>query len=259
MKRLELRNVWIEKTRRALLADVSLRLEPGEFVALVGPNGAGKTTLLKAALALHRLTRGEVLLDGRPVSGLAPRERAAQIAWLPQHAAPREALSALDVVATSRYRFAESRKTALAAARAALERVGASGYAERSVRELSGGELQRVLLAALVAQQAPILLVDEPANHLDPAQQIDVYRLLGQLWRDGASLLTITHDVNLLAHVGGAERLRVAGMSEGRLVFEARYADADLPDRLGSLFGLRLRALGAASERVIVPELGSVP
>jgi len=253
VKRLELRNIVVERGPRALLSDVSLCVEPGEFVALVGPNGAGKTTLFKTALALFRPERGEVLLDGAPLAEMSPRQRASHLSWLPQNATLEEPLSATEVVAASRYRFAESHETSRQAALAALARVGAGAYAERSVRDLSGGERQRVLLAALLAQAAPILLVDEPANHLDPAQQIEVYRLLGKLWLEGSSLLTITHDVNLLAHVNAGDRLRVVGLSEGRIAFEARFSDTALPDKLGDLFGVRMRALGEGRARVIVP------
>jgi iron complex transport system ATP-binding protein len=232
-----------------------LCVEPGEFVALVGPNGAGKTTLFKTALALFQPERGEVLLDGQPLAAMSPRQRASHLSWLPQNATLEEPLSAIEVVAASRYRFAEGHAASRKAALSALERVGASAYAERSVRDLSGGERQRVLLAGLLAQAAPILLVDEPANHLDPAQQIEVYRLLGKLWHEGSSLLTITHDINLLAHLSNGDKLRVIGLSAGRIIFEARFGDGDLPDKLGQLFGVRMRALGEGQGRVVVPEL----
>src|SRR5205085_1144666 len=123
-------------------------------------------------------------------------------------------------------------------ARAALERVGVGGVAERSLATLSGGERQRVALAGLLAQAAPILLVDEPANHLDPAQQIEVYRLLGELWREGKSIVLVTHDINLLRHLADPERVQVAGIEGGKLAFRCPLSAPTLPEQLGALFGV---------------------
>ena len=113
--------------------------------------------------------------------------------------------------------------------------------------------------ACLVAQEAEILLSDEPANHLDPAQQLDVYRLLGELWREGRTVLCISHDVNLLHHVGDAERVRVIGLRRGSLLFDARLSDAALPAQLGALFGVEMEALAFSGQRVIVPRRRSAP
>ena len=109
-------------------------------------------------------------------------------------------------------------------------------------------------LAGLLAQSAPLLLVDEPANHLDPAQQIDVYRLLGELWREGKSIVLVTHDINLLRHLGDAEKVRVAGLAQGKLSFEAALTSAELPAQLGQLFGVQMRELLLDGQRVLLPE-----
>jgi iron complex transport system ATP-binding protein len=252
--RLRLEQVGVTRQKRVLLAEVSLALEPGQLLALLGPNGAGKTTLLRVALGLLRPDRGQVLLDDEPLERLSPRERAARIAWLPQHAPGVDDLSALEVVASARFRFDEPFARSRREAHAALERVGVAHVAERPVGTLSGGERQRVSLASLLAQSAPILLVDEPANHLDPAQQIDVYRLLGELWREGRSVVCVTHDVNLLRHLGSPERVRVMGVAQGKLAFESSFAGPRLPNELGALFGVRMHEITLAGSRVILPE-----
>jgi iron complex transport system ATP-binding protein len=235
-----------------LVAGVDLSLADGEFVALVGPNGAGKTTLLRLGLGLLSPTEGELVLDGQPMGALTPRERAARVAWLPQHSPLQEALRAEEVVASARYRFGESHVRAVDSARVALDRVGAGALAERPVTELSGGERQRVALASLLAQQAPLLLVDEPANHLDPAQQIDAYELLGRLWADGYGILCVTHDVNLLRHVGSPERLRIVGIADGQLRFQLKYSDESLPSALADLFQVEMRSLESGAARLLV-------
>jgi iron complex transport system ATP-binding protein len=254
--KLRLEHVSLKRRERVLLDDVSLTVEPGQLLALLGPNGAGKTTLLRCMLGLAAPSTGNVRLDERAIAGLSPRERAARVAWLPQHSQAAEELSALEVVMAARYRFDEPFAVTEREARSALARVSVASVAERPLATLSGGERQRVALAGLLAQATPILLVDEPANHLDPAQQIDVYRLLGELWREGRSVVCVTHDVNLLRHLGDADRVRVAGVSGGRLRFECGLDAPELAERLGLLFGVLMRALAldAPGNRVLVPE-----
>jgi iron complex transport system ATP-binding protein len=240
---LHLDDVSVHVGGRALLSKVQLRVAAGELVALLGRNGAGKSTLLKAALGLIAPSGGAVRIGARRVGELDGRERAARLAWLPQHFAVHEAFTAGELVATARFRFDEPAAAGAAAARRALARTGAAELEARVVSTLSGGELQRVALAVLLAQEAPLLLMDEPANHLDPAQQLAMYRLIGELWRDGHGVLCVTHDPNLLHHVlsgGEAERVRVVGMEQGAIAFERTLADAALPEALSTLFGVRI-------------------
>jgi iron complex transport system ATP-binding protein len=249
-----LEHVGVTRRDRTLLDGVSLTLHPGQLLALLGPNGAGKTTLLRCMLGLVTPSTGQVLLDDDPLGKLRPRQRAARVAWLPQHSQAAEELSALEVVMAARFRFDEPFALTELEARRALQRVSMADVAERALGTLSGGERQRVALAGLLAQATPILLVDEPANHLDPAQQIDVYRLLGELWREGRSVVCVTHDVNLLRHLGAPERVRVAGVAQGRLCFELGLDEPQLPHRLGELFGVHMRAVSVDDARVLIPE-----
>ncbi|MEI9937203.1 MAG: metal ABC transporter ATP-binding protein [Pseudomonadota bacterium] len=253
MAKLEFVDLSVRLGGRTLLDRITLSLAPGEFAALIGPNGAGKTTLLKTALSLRAPSSGSVRLADSVATELDARRRAALIAWLPQHIRAEEPVTSLDSVAAARFRFRESHAQSRRAAERALDRVGARQYAERRVTELSGGERQRVAFACLVAQEASILLFDEPANHLDPAQQLDVYRLLGELWREGRSILCINHDVNLLHQVGDAARVRVVGLRAGRVAFDTPFDAPALPAQLGELFGVGMDALVSAGQRVIVP------
>ena len=250
---LKLEQVTVVRRGRALLDGVDLVLEPGALLALVGPNGAGKTTLLRVMLGLEAPSSGRALLGGNEVQRLATKARAARVAWLPQHSHAAEELSALDVVMAARFRFDEPFAFTRQEAKRALSRVGIADTATRALSTLSGGERQRVALAGLLAQQAPLLLLDEPANHLDPAQQIDVYRLLGELWREGNSVVCVTHDINLLRHLGKAE-VRVAGIAGGKLRFQLPLSAHELPQELGELFGVRMHALMLGDDRVLLPE-----
>jgi ABC-type cobalamin/Fe3+-siderophores transport system ATPase subunit len=257
MAELEFLSLSVKSRERSLLDALTLRVERGQFVALIGPNGAGKTTLLKTALALRAPSAGSVLVRDKSVAELDARARAAEIAWLPQHIRADEPLTSVETVAAARFRFRESHAASRAAAEHALSRVGASAYRARSVSELSGGERQRVAFACLVAQEAKTLLFDEPANHLDPAQQLEVYRLLGELWREGRTIVCINHDVNLLNHLGDPAQVRIVGLRAGRIAFESRLADEILPERLSRLFGVEMDAIQGAAQRIIVPRARS--
>ncbi|HWU88320.1 MAG TPA: ABC transporter ATP-binding protein [Kofleriaceae bacterium] len=253
---LELDDVSVEVAGRTLLSHVRFRTEPGELVALLGRNGAGKSTLLKVALGLVRTCAGEVRIGGRPVGKLSGRERAARIAWLPQHVLVHEALTAVELVAAARFRFDETRASAIAAARRALSRAGAVELAARVVTSLSGGERQRAALAVLLAQEAPLLLMDEPASHLDPAQQIATYRLIGELWRGGQGIVCVTHDPNLLHHaLAGDEpdRVRVVGLEAGSILFEHRFGDPALAGSLSQMFGVRIAKLRCEGTQFFAP------
>jgi iron complex transport system ATP-binding protein len=235
------------------LTNVSIKLAPGECCVVVGANGAGKSTLLRALSGLEKLDGGRATIGQQLTSELSPRDRAGLVAWLPQRPQLGEAVRVVELVSSGRYRFGESHGEALAHARRALTEVSAAELADRPCDRISGGELQRVLLATLLAQEAPLLLVDEPGNHLDPAQQIAVYSLLGELWRRGAGLLVVTHDINLAKHLGDPSRVRVLGLQRGSIVFDAKLDDDSLRAELSQLYGVELLELSLENGRHFVP------
>ncbi len=251
MSALAVTDLTVRARGRTLLDHVTLELEAGELVALLGPNGAGKTTLLRAALGLAKVTGGSVKLGERTLAELGPKARAAAVGWLPQEPLRPEPVPVLEAVLAARYRFAETREQARRAALGCLERAGTLALAERLLSELSGGERQRVALAALLSQEARVVLLDEPASHLDPAQQAETYALIGALADGGISVLCVTHDVNLLSHVGKNPRL--LGLKGGKLHAETRFDAPDLADELERLFDVPMQAIVAAGRRFVVP------
>jgi iron complex transport system ATP-binding protein len=245
---INMEQVTVQRGETTLLSAVDLRVPEGSFVAIVGPNGSGKTTLLKTLLGLADPFGGVIHLMGNDASTLEPRERAAKVAWLPQKDFTAEPMAVLDFVMTSRYRFRESRDDSVAAARDALRQVRLEQLEARLVSTLSGGECQRVSAACLLAQASPILLADEPGNHLDPSQQLQIYTLLGEQWRAGKTVVCVTHDVNLLRHVGALDALadvRVLGLSQGSRAFDLSLTDDALGGSLSDLFGVEFAALAA--------------
>ncbi len=252
MTELDVNHLTVLRGSRRVLDDVSLKVSSRERVAIIGPNGAGKTTLLRAILGLLAAESGRVLLDLVSTWQLSPMQRAAMVAWLPQQALAHEPITALDFVQAARYRFRESEQATRDASLLVLKRVGADQWAHRLITRLSGGEQQRVALAALFAQEAALLLADEPANHLDPAQQVDAWRLLAAAARTCA-VVVITHDINLVPLLGDASQTRIVALNRGRLEFDVPASDPLLPERLGRLYGIGMQAFGQAGRRVIVP------
>lgn len=252
MTTLALSAITVARRGVEILTDVSLTLAAGELVVLVGPNGAGKSTLLRAALGLVRLHRGRVTLDDRDATSLSPRERAARVAWLPQTSGVSEPLTVADHVAAARYRFGESAGRARQGAARALAQVDAAPLASRPLASLSGGERQRVALAAVLAQEAPLLLLDEPANHLDPRQRRETFLLIARLARAGRGILCVTHDIGVLAGLPDEGSTRVVGLRAGHLAFDLALGSPALTGRLGELFDLRLSLAEQEGERALV-------
>jgi iron complex transport system ATP-binding protein len=186
------------------LREVSLALVAGEVLGLVGPNGSGKTTLIRAVTRVVRPSSGEVWLDGVDVRSLSQMEVARRVAVVPQEPALPLAFSALECVLMGRtphLRLLENEGASdFEAARRAMERTETWEFAERPVGELSGGERQRVVVARALAQETPVLLLDEPTAHLDIGHQAAVLALMRELCREeGKAVLAVVHDLTLAA------------------------------------------------------------
>lgn len=185
-----------------ILHGLDLSLTSGEMVALLGPNGSGKSTLLRVLAGLLAPSAGQVLLDGRDLHSYDSRQRARLVGLVPQYATIPFAFSVLDIVAMGRHPYLgllESPGTKdFDVINAALARTDCTGLRDRLVTELSGGELQRVIIARALTQEPRVLLLDEPTAHLDLRHQLDIARLLLQLnAEEGLTVLWVSHDLNL--------------------------------------------------------------
>ncbi len=182
--------------------DLSLVLEPGQCWAMLGRNGVGKTTLLHTLAGLRRPQAGEIHLDGRPLAGLPPRQRARRLGVLLQDSEPAFPASVLEWALTGRHPFigrwgvATAQDEALA--RQALAHMALDGQTAQPVTTLSGGERRRLDVATLLTQDPAVMLLDEPVNHLDLAHQVRLLRLLRQQTsRRGKAVVMVLHDINL--------------------------------------------------------------
>lgn len=204
---LRAQNLSLTIAARRLCADLSVALSAGENWVILGANGSGKTTLLHAFAGLRAPDAGGIRLDDREIGGLASRARARRIGVLFQDAQSEFPASVRETVLTGRYprlgRWQWEGTEDYRTAEAALVAVGLAGLAQRPLATLSGGERRRVEIAALLAQDAPICLLDEPINHLDLRHQIQLMTLLaGRARRPGHLNVFVLHDVNLAARFG---------------------------------------------------------
>jgi len=236
---IRLEGVTVLYRERAALHDIGLQIDAGERVAVIGPNGAGKSTLLRVVAGLLRPAAGSVELGGVRLDGLDRLAVARRLAVVPQLPTLPFATSVEEVVALGRlpheHPVRGMRPGDRAAVAAAIDRVGVGHLLGRDARELSLGERQLVLLAMAVAQDAPVLVLDEPTVHLDLRHQVEVMELVGDLnTRDGTTILAVLHDIGLAAHFFP----RLVLLDRGRIVADGPPADVLTPERIREVFGV---------------------
>lgn len=247
---LSIENLRVTLRGREVLKDVRLEAGRGELLVVVGPNGAGKTTLLKAVACLLA-AEGRLEWDSRSLPALSSAERARAIAYLPQGHVAHWPIRARDVVTIGRVPFASSlarlSRADEDAIDEALDAVDATGFADRPVTELSGGERARIMLARALAVGAPLLLADEPVAALDPAHQLAVMGILSAQARAGRLVIAVSHDLLLAARYA----TRIVVISEGRIAAAGSPAETLTVQTLKDVFdveAVQVRAEGLALE-----------
>ncbi len=235
-----------------VLRGATLAVGVGEVVVLAGPNGAGKTTLLRAASRVVRPDAGEIRVAGRPLASHRPRELARALAVVPQDAAIVFPFRAGELVLMGRAphvgRIGFETRADVECARSAMARVGIEHLADRSVLELSGGERQLVLFARALAQEARLMLLDEPTAHLDLSHRLRVLEQVRCFAAAGGSALVVSHDLGLAARNCD----RAVLLHEGVVAAEGAPADVFDPERLRSVFGVEAELLRTADGALAV-------
>ena len=224
---------------RRILDVPELTIESGSRLAIVGPNGAGKSTLLRCLTGILEPREGVVRLGDGPILRRDRRDVARTIAVVPELTQLPFEMAVEEVVALGRLPheppLTGPRASDLVAVDAALERVGIAALRRRDVRELSAGERQLAFIALALAQEAPVLVLDEPTAHLDIRHQVEVMRLLVDLnERDGTTVLAVLHDLALASHFFE----RVVVMADGRVVADGAPAITLDGARIRSVFGV---------------------
>lgn len=254
---LAVQQLTVRREGAVILRDISFNIEVGACIAIVGPNGAGKTTLMEAMLGLLPVEAGGVRLHDRPVRTRGDRRRIArQIAYVPQRYEGFTGFVVHDIVAAARYaklgRLAWYTVDDARMVERALAACGVTHLAWRPVGCLSAGERQKVWLAAAIAQQCPILFLDEPTTTLDPKHQHDLIHMLRRHHLLGNTLVIISHDLNVAAALDS----RVIALRNGRLKFDDPIQEFLQSKHLREVFGIEFDLLHTKSGSLrVVPDV----
>jgi iron complex transport system ATP-binding protein len=229
--------------RPDFLKPVSISIRAGELWAIIGPNGAGKSTLLRLMAGLLPVDSGSVRLEARDLPSYSTRERAKRIAFLPQDLPRDLPMQVRQIALLGRFPHRqlglfESHED-YAIATQALRTTQTLDFADRSMNTLSGGEAQRVHVAAALAQQPAILLLDEPTAALDLRHQLHLFDIFQRLAADGMAIVVVTHDLNLAARFCS----HVLLLDDGRSIACGPPAEVMTPDVLGPVYGVQLERL----------------
>ena len=239
------------------VAGASIAVAGGEVVGLIGPNAAGKSTLARLCCGLLPAQNGTILLQGAPMATLSRRDRARRVAFLPQHPPYDLSFTAREVALMGRAPhlglWSLEGPHDLERANAALSEVDALDLAERPVSQLSGGERQRVFLARAFAQEAALLVLDEPTAALDLAHQVLLVNALRRRARGGGGALLVLHDLAL----AGAACDRLVLMHGGRVAAEGAPADVLRPAVLEPVYGteVEVTANPATGQPLVAPRI----
>jgi len=254
----QLVDVSFRYAREWVLRDFSLEVAEGEFLGLIGPNGAGKTSLLKLMAGLLRPNQGGVWLHGEKLASLSPRQIACHVAVVPQESQVLFPFTVAELVLMGRFAHQEGwgwdSQADLQIARHAMQAMDILPVATRTFRELSGGERQRSIIARALAQQAGILLLDEPTAFLDINHQMDIYALLQDLNRNrGVTVVVVSHDLNLASQ--HCDRLVL--LHEGRVYQSGVPEQVVTPEHIRTVYGCDViidRHPEAGTPRVTLPQ-----
>lgn len=254
---LTIENLSFSYGKRPVLRQLSFTAQAGELLAILGPNGVGKTTLFKCVMGQERRYGGRILADGADLSALSPRDRAHRVAAIPQAHPLSFRYSAFDMVlmgtSHSLSPFAVPGERERGLARYAMERVNIAHLAERPFDHLSGGEQQLVFIARALAQQARILLMDEPTASLDYGNRLLVLQVARDLAREGYTVLLSTHDPQHALWFAD----RALALKEGRMLALGAPREVLTATLLEALYGRRIELVETEQGPVLVPREAS--
>ena len=249
---IELKNLSIGYGNKSVLQDVNAKINKGEIVGIIGCNGAGKSTLLKTIRGLLPKQSGEILYFGRKVESFSEKELAREVAYLQQNVEVGFGYTGKDIVLAGRYPYMKWWKGESISdeelALKCMEYTGTKELAERPVNEVSGGQKQRILLAKVLAQQTPILFLDEPTTGLDMVYQEEIFRFSKALAEMGKTILMVVHEVNLAAKYCS----RIILLGEGTVIADGRPDNVFTEKILSKAYNAPVRVIRSHNTNEII-------
>ncbi|MBI4302805.1 MAG: ABC transporter ATP-binding protein [Chloroflexi bacterium] len=238
MTRIEIQNVSLGYSREQVLRDVSFQVLPGEVVGLIGPNGCGKSTIIRALTRIISPHKGKILLDGKDIVGISRQELAHALGVVPQMPLLPSAFTAFEIVLMGRsphlglFQYEGQREMGITWR--AMERTMTCHLAKRRVGELSGGEIQCLLIARVLVQETKAMLLDEPTANLDIGRQVEILNLIKNLCRENSlTVLAALHDLNLASQY--CDRLVL--ISNGRIHAQGTPSEVITPRNIKEVYG----------------------
>lgn len=251
---LSVNNITFSYPKHEVLRNISFATKKGEMVCILGPNGTGKTTLLKCLNKILKPSMGTVLIDDIDINTLGGNELSKRIGYVEQQRSG-SSCTVFNAVLLGRkpyIRWDVTPQDVEIAARA-LEKLNMSGYSRRLLRELSGGELQKVIIARSLAQEPQVLLMDEPTNHLDLKNQLDVLKTIKKITQDNQinSIITM-HDLNLALSYGDKFILM-----KDQGIYAAGGQECITPENILKVYGVKTEIIIHKGKKIIVPLQGT--
>ncbi len=229
---------------RLALSGINLNIKEGEFISVLGPNGSGKSTLLKLLSGYLKPTRGEVKFNGQSIFEISTKEKAKIISYVPQNNAVVYPFTVYEIVAMGRspylnfFGYATGKDSVKI--KNALEIMGISRLAKKSVKEISGGELQRTFIARALAQESKVILLDEANAHLDLKHQIAIYKVLKELnVKKGITVVFVSHELNLPAHFSN----RMILLKQGEIFKDGTVNEVLTAGNIEEVFGVKAKII----------------
>lgn len=241
--RLWTEDITIKYDDRVISQNLSVKIPGGSFTVIVGPNACGKSTLLRTLSKLIKPSAGQVLLDGKAITTYKSKEVARILGLLPQSSTAPDGITVANLVAHGRYphqsfikQWTEEDETAVLSA---MQLTYTSELSHRFVDELSGGQRQRVWVAMVLAQQTPLLLLDEPTTYLDIAHQIELLELFSDLNQQGRTIIAVLHDLNHAARYAN----HIIAMKNGQIIAQGTPHEIVTEQLVEEVFGLKCKII----------------
>ncbi len=247
---IQIKNINFSYNSKKILKNIDFYVEKGKILSILGPNGSGKTTLLKVIAGILRPDMGEVIVNGKNVLKMQRREMAKLIAYVPQNFEPGFDFTVFDIVSMGRFPHKALLETLddgdYKKIEWTLKVTGLEDLKMKSIREISGGERQRTIIAMALAQDAEIILMDEPTSNLDIKYQLSILELIKNMVKEGRTIIITMHDVNLSIRYSD----EVIVLSEGEIYSKGKPDDVINEKTIENVYGIKIKILRNGSNRI---------